>query len=74
MFGCLFRDGGDEDEDDEDSDEESSKKSKKDDRDDSIGKVIVVETNDKRKNAWFPALVCKQAWMLTVLLVTSKAM
>ena len=50
----------DEDDDDDDSDDDSStgRKSKKDDRDDSIGKVIVVETNDKRKNQWFPALVC----------------
>ncbi|XP_033624454.1 AT-rich interactive domain-containing protein 4B-like [Asterias rubens] len=49
----------DEDDDDDDSDDDSStgRKSKKDDRDDSIGKVIVVETNDKRKNQWFPALV-----------------
>ncbi|XP_072169690.1 uncharacterized protein [Diadema setosum] len=51
-------DDEEEEEDEEDSDSDSSpKKQPKDEPEDAVGKVVIVEMNEKRKNSSFPALV-----------------
>lgn len=46
-----------EEEDEEESDSDSPKKRRKEEPEDAIGKVVIVEMNEKRKNSSFPALV-----------------
>lgn len=45
-------------EDDEESSEsEVFRRLRREEPDNAVGKVVLVETNEKRKNLWFPALV-----------------
>ena len=43
--------------DDEDDDSDAPKKEPKEEKDDDVGKVIICEITEKRKNTWFPGLV-----------------
>ncbi len=58
LYVCAHFFRSSDDEDDDDSDEGASpKKQRKEDKDDDIGKVIICEITEKRKNTWFPGLV-----------------
>nr|XP_054758138.1 AT-rich interactive domain-containing protein 4B-like isoform X1 [Lytechinus pictus] len=47
----------DDDDEEEDSDSDSPKKQRKEEPEDAVGKIVIVEMNEKRKNSFFPALV-----------------
>ncbi|XP_030854206.1 AT-rich interactive domain-containing protein 4A [Strongylocentrotus purpuratus] len=46
-----------EEEEEEDSDSDSNKRHRKEEPEDAVGKIVIVEMNEKRKNSFFPALV-----------------
>eukprot|EP00057_Strongylocentrotus_purpuratus_P020346 XP_011674820.1 PREDICTED: AT-rich interactive domain-containing protein 4A [Strongylocentrotus purpuratus] len=46
-----------EEEEEEDSDSDSTKRHRKEEPEDAVGKIVIVEMNEKRKNSFFPALV-----------------
>ena len=58
-FSCNYRksESEEEEEDEEDSDSDSTKRHRKEEPEDAVGKIVIVEMNEKRKNSFFPALV-----------------